>query len=176
MKTFADFILEMVGKLIYASRWMLIPLYLGLFPALFSYDNTYFHELMRLAFSSANDPNRQMLMIVDLLDIIMVANLVVMVAISGYAIFIREYDVAELGNRPRWFNNINSVTQKIKMSISLVAVTGIHLLHSFFETQQTSWEILGKQIAIHATFLISTIILCGIEVVLHPAREDGHTH
>jgi uncharacterized protein (TIGR00645 family) len=123
-----------------------------------------------------------MLGVLGLVDMSMVANLVYMVVVGGYTMFVSKIDMSGSEDRPTWLESTNANTLKIKLASSLVGVSGIHLLKTFIElsgggepgheiqTSHVMWQIL-----IHVTFLGSSMALAFTEWLLHPP-ESRHAH
>ena len=155
-------------KIIFASRWIQAPLYIGLIVAGILYAYKFILELIHLC-SSINEITETALMlgVLTLVDITMVANLIIMVIIGGYTTFVSNIDIENHEDRPEWLQKMNPGTLKIKLSSSLVGVSGIHLLQVFIniknnEPQQVMW-----QVFIHITFLLSALLLAYSEKILH---------
>jgi uncharacterized protein (TIGR00645 family) len=170
-------ILETFGEIIFATRWMLIPLYVGLYAALAIYVYKFFEEVAQMLWHFRSLTEGQMVLgIISLVDIIMVANLVVMISISGFSVFVREYKMDELSNRPRWMNRISSSSQKIKMGMSLIGIMMVHILHNGMEAKEVGWEELGKQIAVSVLFMFLTLGLCYVDKMLHANEHMEHSY
>ena len=120
-----------------------------------------------------------MLDILGLVDMSMVANLVYMVVVGGWTLFVSNIDFENHADRPDWLESTNANTLKIKLASSLVGVSGIHLLKTFIElseavdvkTSHVMWQIL-----IHLTFLASALALAFTERLLHPAGDKHAEH
>jgi uncharacterized protein (TIGR00645 family) len=123
-----------------------------------------------------------MLGVLGLVDMSMVANLVYMVVVGGYTLFISRIDIADHPDRPEWLESTNANTLKIKLASSLVGVSGIHLLKTFIELSHPSehHEVMPDyvmwQVLIHLTFLASSIALAFTEWLLHPPARHGEGH
>jgi len=165
-----DRIVNALGQSIFAIRWLLVPIYLLLYIALGVYIWKYF-ELVWELFSHMQLLSHEALMlgILQLIDMGMIANLVVMTTIGGYSIFVNEYELENLKDRPRWLNkNFSSGDQKIKLGMSLIGVAMIHFLNAFITAEHMSWDVLGKQLAIFGVvFLGGTIAFCFINLMSH---------
>lgn len=152
-------------------------MYLGLYFALAVYNYKFFEEIVGMVsnFRTLTE-GAMVLAIIGLVDIIMVANLVVMVQISGFSVFVREYPMNELTNRPRWMNRISSSSQKIKMGMSLVGIMLVHILHNGMEAKGVTWDELGKQMAVTILFIGATLGLCLVDKMLHLNDHLEHDH
>jgi len=173
--------LNLVESTLFASRWILFLLYLGLCIGLALYSYKFVQELLLMAKNIQElTTELTMLSLLGLVDIAMVGNLVIMIAIGGYSIFIREINPEHISNRPRFMNHITASGLKVKMGSSLIGVSSIHLLKKFIETAEnhdghstTDWSKIGVLLAIHGVFVVSTVALSYIDRP-HP-KDDNKT-
>ena len=156
VKRFGTKAANIAEQIIFESRLTLAPLYACLIIGLIRYFFSFLEELVQM-FHRATSTEDLMLTLLGLVDITMVGNLVYMVAVGGYSIFVREIAFHEKANKPRFLNNINSGTLKVKMSMSLIGVSSVHLLKDFINAENQSWSLVGKRLAIHGIFVCSTI-------------------
>ncbi|RTK96394.1 MAG: TIGR00645 family protein [Neisseriaceae bacterium] len=162
-KTFANLILF--------SKWFQLPLYLGLILGGCLYTYRYLVELVHLTMHVNTISESELMMgILSLVDIVMVANLLIMVIIGGYSTFVNKLDLKNEKDRPDWLDHISAGTLKIKLSTALVGISGIHLLQSFINLSQTSSQQIVLQIAIHITFLVSSIGLAFTEYIMNKSH------
>ena len=125
-----------------------------------------------------------MLSVLGLVDMSMVANLVYMVVVGGYTMFVSKMDIHNHPDCPTWLESTNANTLKIKLASSLVGVSGIHLLKTFIELSGHEAEHAEHieishvmwQVLIHITFLGSALALAFTERLLHPAHPAGAKH
>lgn len=161
-------LIDMVGRLVFSIRWGLVPMYLGLWIAMISYNIHFFLELMGFlvefspVFPFVNFPhnggNEYLLWILGLIDITMIGNLVVMTTIGGFSTFVRAFDTSGRFRMPHWLVGLDSNTLKIKMGMSLVAVSAIHLLKTFMDSHHhADWDVVLQQCLIHGVFIFTTI-------------------
>jgi uncharacterized protein (TIGR00645 family) len=159
-------------NVIFASRWMQAPLYAGLIVAGVIYAWKFLEHLLHMAADLSTLTETQvMLGVLTLVDITMVANLLTMVIIGGYATFVSKLDLKGHPDRPDWLEHIDAGTMKVKLAGSLVGVSGIHLLQTFINvpSQASAGQIEGVkwQVIIHVVFLLSSIMLAYTEKILH---------
>lgn len=165
---------HIVEILLYKSRWMLSLMYIGLTVAMGAYTLRFFIELLHACvhFSSMTEEDL-LINTLGLVDITMIANLIYVIMLGGYSIFVREIQTDVLKDKPKWLNNINSGTLKIKMGVSLIGVSSIHLLKVFINSSHWDWSDLGKMMSIHGLFIVSTIALAWVDThSLHPASDN----
>lgn len=155
-------------KIIFASRWLQAPLYAGLIIGGILYTYKFLVELIHLIVHIEEiTETALMLGILTLVDITMVANLLIMVIIGGYATFVSRLDLEKEVDKPEWLNKVDAGTLKVKLSGSLVGVSGIHLLQIFINIENKNLEQVTLQIIIHVVFLISSIALAYTEKIMH---------
>lgn len=168
--------------IVFASRWIQAPLYLGLIAGSGLYCYKFLTQLVHM-FQTVQTVNEEELMlgVLGLVDMTMVANLVYMVIVGGYTMFVSKVEIEGHPDRPEWLDSTNANTLKIKLASSLVGVSGIHLLKTFIELghppdhehaisqMQVMWQVL-----IHVTFLGSAIALAFTEWLLHPPAKGAH--
>lgn len=159
---------------IFASRWIQAPLYLGLILGSVLYTYKFLVDLVHL-WKEVNRMTEELVMlaVLNLVDITMVANLITMVVIGGYASFVSRLPVEKHEDRPDWLQKVDAGTLKIKLVGSLVGISGIHLLKAFINIDHKPHEHIPWQIGIHVTFLLSALMLAATERVLHPPHK-GH--
>lgn len=180
-----NLIVRIIERFIFSSRWLLVILYTLLNVGLALYTFKFIEELWEMLRQIRTlNTEMAMLSLLSLVDITMVANLVVMVNVGGYSIFIREIDPRKFANKPRFMKNITSSGLKTKMGSSLVGVSSIHLLKLFIQAASASdghgggeaptWLHLSMALAIHLTFVVSTLVLAVIENSHHGSDADNH--
>ena len=162
-----------IERIVMGSRWLQAPLYIGLVFVLgvvvvkFPFK---IWELMRKALTA--EEADLVLAVLSLVDLIMVANLVVMVIISGYENFVSHIDVDETRDRLAWFGKLDAGSLKIKLASSIVAISSIHLLQVFLNAQQYSDDKLMWFTIIHITFVISALFLAYIDKVMADTKKS----
>jgi uncharacterized protein (TIGR00645 family) len=165
-----------IERLIVASRWLQVPLYLGLVFVLgvvvvkFPFK---LWELVRQAI--VVDEGDLVLGVLSLVDLIMVANLVVMVIISGYENFVSRIDATTSAERLAWFGKLDHGSLKIKLATSIVAISSIHLLQRFLEVLTVANDKLYVLMIMHMTFVVSALLLTVIDRLSTAKKADaGH--
>lgn len=161
---------------VFASRWLQVPVYLGLIFGSGLYAYKFIGELVFLARQIDEFSEVQvMLQILGLIDISMVMNLLVIVIIGGYSIFTSRIDFDEQEDRPHWIDHLDADRLKVKLATSLASISGVHLLKTFIdihsETQTGSYDALKFEIIIHLVFIVSALILAWIARILDPAAK-----
>jgi uncharacterized protein (TIGR00645 family) len=162
-----------IENLIFASRWIQLPMYLGLIVGSVLYTYKFGVELLHLTLHIQElTESAVMLIILTLVDFSMVANLLFIVIIGGYSTFVSKLSILDdHEDKPEWLQKVDAGTLKVKLAASLVGVSGIHLLQSFINIANKTYIDVAFQIGIHVVFLLSTLMLAYSEKVLH---SKGH--
>ena len=155
---------------IFASRWIQAPLYLGLIVAQMIYCWLFMVELSHLvhgAFTGSNFTEVEvMLVVLGLIDVVMIANLLVMVIIGGYETFVSRLDLEGHPDQPEWLSHVNAGVLKIKLSTAIVSISSIHLLKTFINAENIPDKTILWQVAIHLTFLVSAITMAWTDKIM----------
>ena len=167
---------KQLERFIFFSRWVQLPIYLGLIIASILYAGKFFIQLFHLIsnFSTLNE-NMIMLSVLGLIDISMVINLLVVVFIGGYWTFVSKIEFDKHVDKPDWLNKINASTLKIKLIISLVSISGVHLLKTFIDIHNVLLQDALLQIGIHIVFIISAVLLALTDKIMH-SQEVSNDH
>lgn len=161
--------------IIFASRWIQAPLYGGLIVAECLYAYKFLTELYEMVRDLRElTETIFMLGILSLIDITMVANLLTMVVIGGYATFVSKLDLEEHRDKPDWLSHVDPGTIKVKLAASLIGISSIHLLKAFVNVANVSTEHIKWQIFIHMTFLASAILLAWTDKLMQKDRTTKH--
>ncbi|MCU1636190.1 MAG: hypothetical protein JWQ68_1429 [Cryobacterium sp.] len=201
--------IEGVGYLIFFSRWLQAPLYLGLIVAQLVYVVVFMVELYHLAEHVFEDFTHideavVMLAVLGLIDVVMIANLLIMVIIGGYETFVSKIKIEGHPDQPEWLSHVNANVLKVKLAMAIIGISSIHLLKTFIEvgdmaargevstgeniTGETyTWDGVFWQVIIHMVFIISAVALAWIDKMsagshvvqvqaqpLHPVTHPVH--
>ena len=155
-----DFVDKKIPAVIFASRWLQAPLYFGLMIVLGVYVYEFWVSLTRLVLN-ANKLNETTIMLhaLDLIDVVMIANLLIMVIIGGYETFVSRLHLRMHPDNPDWLDEVNAGTLKIKLALSLVSISSIHLLRTFIDPAQKDNYTIMWQVIIHATLVLSALCI-----------------
>lgn len=152
-------------RTLFASRWLMAPMYFGLVLALGVVALVFLRELIEsipsMLHGSADDA---VLVILELIDLTLAANLILIVLFSGYENFVSKLDVNDHSDRPDWMGKVDFAGLKMKLLGSIVAISAIHLLTRFMELGQTEGEPIDQVqmfwlTVIHLTFVASGLLL-----------------
>ena len=158
--------LRPLPSLIFSSRWLQLPLYLGLIVAQGVYVFLFLKELWHLV-SHAPDFNEQevMLLVLGLIDVVMISNLLVMVIVGGYETFVSRLRLEGHPDQPEWLSHVNSGLLKVKLAMAIIGISSIHLLRTFIglgtqagaQAGAMTMEAVMWQSIIHGLFILSAI-------------------
>ena len=158
--------------LVFASRWIQAPLYGGLIVAELLYAYKFLIELWGMVrHINQQEETIFMLGVLGLIDVTMVANLLTMVIIGGYATFVSKLDLEGHPDRPDWLTHIDPGSIKIKLAASLIGISSIHLLKAFVDMENENPEHIKWKIFIHMTFLGSAILLAWTDKIMQKERK-----
>jgi len=173
-------------RLIFASRWLQAPLYLGLIIAQGIYVYQFFVELVHLlgiamhgAPSEGPDTSTAiMLGVLGLIDVVMIANLLLMVIVGGYETFVSRLNLDTHPDQPEWLSHVNAGALKVKLATALVSISSIHLLKTFIEVRIPSIPYKSDdvmwQVIIHAVFVLSAIALAWTDKLMMANARIQH--
>lgn len=167
-----------IERLLFASRWILAPVYLGLSIALIALGIKFFMELFHLLTDVVSMGEADLVLILlGLVDLVLVGSLIVMVMFSGYENFVSALDVDQGGEKLSWLGKLDANSLKLKVASSIVAISSIHLLRRFMEADD--YIAAGKSAAlmwfviIHLTFVASAVMM-GVLDRITSSQRHGH--
>jgi len=159
--------IKSLESFIFASRWLQAPLYIGLIVAQAVYCWLFMIELSHLvhrAFDTATLTETDvMLVVLGLIDVVMIANLLVMVIVGGYETFVSRLDLDDHPDQPEWLSHVNAGVLKIKLSTAIIGISSIHLLKSFINAGNLAEHTLKWQVIIHLVFLLSALAMALVD-------------
>jgi uncharacterized protein (TIGR00645 family) len=151
-----------VETLLLAARWLLAPLYVGLIASLLAIYGVVGRELIHLfAGAPSADTKTVLQLLMSILDLVLVANLVLMVAIASYESFISRIQAGDESRQPEWLGKLDSGNVKVKVAVSVVMISAIHLLQLFLEDGEPRHLIVPA--LVHLVFLLSAVGLAWVD-------------
>lgn len=163
---------KVIERLLFLSRWLLVPMYLGLAGALLFLVVKFAREFVHVAISIVELSERQvMLSVLSLIDITLVANLLLMVILSGYENFVSKIDIAHGSERPSWLGKLDFSGLKLKLIGSIVAVAAIDLLGAFMNVEQFTSEQLAWKVGMQLTFVVCGVLYALMDKIAAQAKE-----
>lgn len=167
--------LTVMSEIIFWSRWLQAPLYFGLIVAQGVYVYLFGVELYHLVYEAPKIGETQiMLIVLGLIDVVMIANLLIMVIIGGYETFVSRLNLREHPDQPEWLAHVNAATMKIKLSMALIGISSIHLLKTFINAEQLSEHTIKWQVIIHVTFIVSAIAIAYTDRIMTGTLLAAH--
>lgn len=181
---------SLLERSIFASRWLQAPLYAGLIIAQSVYVYQFFIELWHLIYAAftgtfpdkaAPDlPTFIMLSVLGLIDVVMIANLLIMVIIGGYETFVSRLHLDDHSDQPEWLSHVNAGVLKVKLATALISISSIHLLKTFITVNQSSSSTpvnndgVMWQVIIHVVFVASAIALAWTDKLMMAGVKAQH--
>jgi len=152
-----------VEKLLFASRWILAPVYLGMSLALLALGIKFFAEVYHLLGTIMDVTEADMVLrLLALVDMVLVGSLIVMVMFSGYENFVSKIDVKDGGDSLGWLGKLDASSLKLKVAASIVAISSIHLLRAFMgiaSSDEIDNDRMLWYVVIHLTFVVSAVMM-----------------
>ncbi|HPK33031.1 TIGR00645 family protein [Ottowia sp.] len=189
--------LRPLPSLIFASRWLQLPLYLGLIVAQGVYVVHFLVELWHLveaAFGhqgalqalvtsigyksdapvTALNETVIMLVVLALIDVVMISNLLIMVIVGGYETFVSRLNLEGHEDQPEWLDHVNASVLKVKLALSIIGISSIHLLKTFINAGNYTDKVLIAQTLIHITFLLSAMAIAYTDKLMSSSEHMHH--
>ncbi len=191
--------LRPLPNLIFASRWLQLPLYLGLIAAQGVYVWLFWQELYHLlmaAFGSkealdhvidavtvagVERPTKLnetviMLVVLGLIDVVMISNLLIMVIVGGYETFVSRMNLESHPDQPEWLSHVNASVLKVKLATAIIGISSIHLLKTFINADAYDWKAIIAQTGIHLTFLLSALAIAASDRIMAAVGAHAKDH
>ncbi|MCG3730640.1 TIGR00645 family protein [Vibrio cincinnatiensis] len=151
---------RIIEKLLYSSRWLMAPIYLGLSFILIALGIKFFQEIFHLLPNILSIKEVDLILVtLSLIDISLVGGLIVMVMFSGYENFVSRLDVDEQDDKLGWLGKLDASSLKNKVAASIVAISSIHLLKVFMNTENIANDKIKWYLLLHITFVLSAFIM-----------------
>ncbi len=188
--------LSPLSNLIFASRWLQLPLYLGLILAQCVYVFHFWVELVDLIGAamgnvdslnhiidavglSGNRPQRLtetviMLVVLGLIDVVMISNLLIMVIVGGYETFVSRMHLEGHPDQPEWLSHVNASVLKTKLAMAIIGISSIHLLKTFINAANYDEKTLMWQTLIHVAFLVSALAISWTDRITTMTHHEKH--
>lgn len=188
--------LRPLPNIIFASRWLQLPLYLGLIAAQAVYVFHFWVELVHLleavfgnqealqklvtsigyksdvVVTSLNE-TVIMLVVLALIDVVMISNLLIMVIVGGYETFVSRMNLAGHPDQPEWLSHVNASVLKVKLATAIIGISSIHLLKTFINADNYSDRVLIAQTVIHITFLLSALAIAYTDKIMSASAASA---
>jgi uncharacterized protein (TIGR00645 family) len=189
--------LQALPNFIFASRWLQLPLYLGLIVAQAVYVFHFWVELVHLVEAVFGDKQALatlvtsigyksevavtalnetiiMLVVLALIDVVMISNLLIMVIVGGYETFVSRLNLEGHPDQPEWLSHVNASVLKVKLATAIIGISSIHLLKTFINAANYTEKVLLWQTLIHVAFLFSALAIALADRLMLPANKAPH--
>jgi uncharacterized protein (TIGR00645 family) len=186
-----------IPRFIFASRWLQLPLYLGLIAAQGVYVFHFWVELVHLLEAAFGSPTALqalvtsigyrsdvqitalnetiiMLVVLALIDVVMISNLLIMVIVGGYETFVSRMDLEGHPDQPEWLSHVNASVLKVKLGTAIIGISSIHLLKTFINAANYDVKVLMWQTTIHVVFLLSALAIAYTDRILTGTHAASH--
>ena len=164
---------RLIEKALFASRWLLAPIFLGLSLALVALAIKFFQELYHvISVIITMTESELILSILSMIDMALVGSLIVMVMFSSYENFVSKIDLDESDEKLDWLGKLDSGSLKLKVAASIVAISSIHLLQKFMEVQTIDNDKLVWYVVIHMTFVLSALLLAVLDRMAFASHRE----
>ena len=186
-----------LSRFVFASRWLQLPLYLGLIAAQGVYVYHFWVELVHLleavfgsqtalqalvtsiGYKSDSVPTKLteaiiMLVILGLIDVVMISNLLIMVIVGGYETFVSRLNLEGHPDQPEWLDHVNASVLKVKLATAIIGISSIHLLKTFINAANYTEQVLMWQTIIHIAFLFSAIAIAYADRLMSHHDKADH--
>ncbi|KIL97603.1 putative membrane protein [Paramagnetospirillum magnetotacticum MS-1] len=164
-----------IARLVFLSRWLQAPLYMGLIVAQTYYVYRFFLEIAEIFHHPAMDESAAVLLVLGLIDVVMISNLLIMVIIGGYETFVSRLRVEGHPDCPEWLSHVNANTMKTKLAMALIGISSIHLLKTFVNAEHHMQEnVVMWQCIIHTLFIVSAVMLGFLNKMMESAPHAPH--
>lgn len=166
-----------IARFIFWSRWLQLPMYLGLIVALGIYAYKFLLVLVDLVtnLNSLNE-NDILLQVLNLIDVVMIANLLVMVIVGGYEIFVSRLGISDDPDQPEWLSHVDAGVLKVKLGMALITISSIHLLRSFINSANLSEHTLKWEVIIHMVLVFSAAFIAFTDWVIQKKMMEVQRH
>jgi uncharacterized protein (TIGR00645 family) len=189
--------LRPIPNFIFASRWLQLPLYIGLIAAQGVYVFHFLVELLHLieaVFGSQTalqalitsigyktdapittlNETVIMLVVLALIDVVMISNLLIMVIVGGYETFVSRMNLEGHRDQPEWLSHVNASVLKVKLATAIIGISSIHLLKTFINAGNYTDRVLIAQTVIHITFLLSALAIAYTDKIMSGIGSQKH--
>jgi uncharacterized protein (TIGR00645 family) len=189
--------LRPIPAFIFASRWLQLPLYLGLIVAQGVYVWLFWQELYYLLLAAFGNTGALghvldavtvagverpakltetviMLVVLGLIDVVMISNLLIMVIVGGYETFVSRMNLESHPDQPEWLSHVNASVLKVKLATAIIGISSIHLLKTFIKAAAYDEKALIAQTGIHVTFLLSAMAIAASDRLMPHAGPQSH--
>lgn len=169
--------MPLMSAILFGSRWLQLPLYLGLIIAQAVF---VFHFVVELTHLVEKVPQLTeadiMLVVLGLIDVVMISNLLIMVIIGGYETFVSRLNLQGHPDEPDWLSHVNANILKVKLATAIIGISSIHLLKTFINAQNLDQKTMMWQTIIHIAFILSAVSIAYIDKLMSHSAHPEKSH
>ena len=163
---------KFLSSILFGSRWLQVPLYLGLIIAQVVYVIHFMVELEHLVTGTFKlSEEAIMLIVLGLIDVVMISNLLIMVIVGGYETFVSRLNLRGHPDEPEWLSHVNANVLKVKLATAIIGISSIHLLKTFINAPNLDEKVLLWQTIIHMAFIVSAVAIAYIDKLMPSAGK-----
>ena len=164
---------KILSSILFGSRWLQVPLYLGLIGAQLVYVVHFMVELEHLVMGTFTlTEEKIMLIVLGLIDVVMISNLLIMVIVGGYETFVSRLNLEGHPDEPEWLSHVNANVLKVKLATAIIRISSIHLLKTFINAPNLTDKVLMWQTIIHMAFIASAVSIAYIDKLMpNPSKH-----
>jgi uncharacterized protein (TIGR00645 family) len=163
---------KFLSTILFGSRWLQVPLYLGLIAAQLVYVVHFMVELQHLVAGTLTLTEESiMLIVLGLIDVVMISNLLIMVIVGGYETFVSRLNLEGHPDEPEWLSHVNANVLKVKLATAIIGISSIHLLKTFINAPNLADKVLLWQTVIHMAFIVSAVSIAYIDKLMPQAAK-----
>jgi len=163
---------KFLSSILFGSRWLQVPLYLGLIIAQVVYVIHFMVELEHLVTGTFKlSEEAIMLIVLGLIDVVMISNLLIMVIVGGYETFVSRLNLSGHPDEPEWLSHVNANVLKVKLATAIIGISSIHLLKTFINAPNLDEKVLLWQTIIHMAFIVSAVAIAYIDKLMPSAGK-----
>ncbi|OJW92475.1 TIGR00645 family protein [Thiobacillus sp. 65-1402] len=158
---------NLLSTLLFGSRWLQVPLYLGLIVAQLVYVVHFMVELKHLIVGTFTLSEAAIMLIaLGLIDVVMISNLLIMVIVGGYETFVSRLNLKGHPDEPEWLSHVNANVLKVKLATAIIGISSIHLLKTFINAANLDEKVMLWQTVIHMAFIVSAVAIAYIDKLM----------
>jgi len=166
--------LKPLSAILFGSRWLQMPLYLGLIVAQAVYVYLFWVELTHLVTETPHlTEEKIMLVVLGLIDVVMISNLLIMVIVGGYETFVSRLGLEGHPDEPDWLSHVNANVLKVKLATAIIGISSIHLLKTFINAPNLDEKTMLWQVVIHMSFVLSAVGIAVIDRLMAHNNPPG---
>ncbi|MBM3350450.1 MAG: TIGR00645 family protein [Betaproteobacteria bacterium] len=166
---------SIMTNILFGSRWLQLPLYLGLIVAQAVYVFFFGVELVHMVGKATSLAETDiMLIVLGLIDVVMISNLLIMVIVGGYETFVSRLNLEGHPDEPDWLSHVNANLLKVKLATAIIGISSIHLLKTFINAENLSDKVLIWQTIIHMAFVLSAVSIAYIDKLMSHSTTNQH--